>query len=208
MVEYLKITVCVTLLLLIIGFIYFYIKRSRCFRKCRRYDRSTESKSRSSSSIFLIWLKMKNCGGRLHFLFILADSLLVKRDTRKTRSDQQEVEWLQLQFHDAEQEMIWRPHELETKMTNPPNKPDNRIFNHTAGSMIGLAIGDALGAHVEFRPHDYLVEHPVTDFEAGGTWGLEKGQVIGFHPNRSFPKDESFFFFFCSSLMTHQWHSV
>lgn len=41
-----------------------------------------------------------------------------------------------------------------------------------------MAMGDALGAHVEFRPHDYLLEHPVTDLSSGGTWGLEKGQVI------------------------------
>ena len=44
--------------------------------------------------------------------------------------------------------------------------------------MIGLALGDALGAHVEFRPYQYLVEHPVKDLQAGGTWGLEAGQVI------------------------------
>ena len=40
-----------------------------------------------------------------------------------------------------------------------------------------MSLGDALGAHVEFRPRDFLVEHPVTDLESGGTWGLEKGQV-------------------------------
>jgi hypothetical protein len=41
-----------------------------------------------------------------------------------------------------------------------------------------MALGDALGAHVEFRPHAYLKAHPVKDLEGGGTWGLEKGQVI------------------------------
>jgi ADP-ribosylglycohydrolase len=44
--------------------------------------------------------------------------------------------------------------------------------------MIGMAIGDALGAHVEFRPQSYLEENPVKDLQGGGTWGLEKGQVI------------------------------
>jgi ADP-ribosylglycohydrolase len=44
--------------------------------------------------------------------------------------------------------------------------------------LIGLALGDALGAHVEFRPRQYLVENPVKDLQPGGTWGLKKGQVF------------------------------
>ena len=44
--------------------------------------------------------------------------------------------------------------------------------------MMGLALGDAVGAHVEFRPHQYLVDNPVTDITGGGTWGLEKGKVM------------------------------
>ncbi|CAF2065061.1 unnamed protein product [Rotaria magnacalcarata] len=44
------------------------------------------------------------------------------------------------------------------------------------GSLIGLAIGDALGASVEFRPHSYLQENKVTDMQEGGTWGLKAGQ--------------------------------
>ncbi|CAF1507712.1 unnamed protein product, partial [Adineta steineri] len=43
-------------------------------------------------------------------------------------------------------------------------------------SIIGMSLGDALGAHVEFRPRKFLLEHPVEDLEGGGTWGLEKGQ--------------------------------
>ncbi|CAF3578533.1 unnamed protein product [Rotaria sp. Silwood1] len=43
--------------------------------------------------------------------------------------------------------------------------------------MFGLLLGDALGAHVEFRPHAYLLANPVSDLQSGGTWGLEKGQV-------------------------------
>ncbi|CAF3463498.1 unnamed protein product [Rotaria sp. Silwood1] len=42
--------------------------------------------------------------------------------------------------------------------------------------MFGLVVGDALGAHVEFRPHSYLVANPVRDLVGGGTWGLQQGQ--------------------------------
>jgi ADP-ribosylglycohydrolase len=45
---------------------------------------------------------------------------------------------------------------------------------------MGMAIGDALGAHVEFQSHEYLVAHRVVDLESGGTWNLSKGQVISF----------------------------
>lgn len=43
-----------------------------------------------------------------------------------------------------------------------------------------MALGDALGAHVEFRPHTYMKANPVTDLVGGGTWGLQKGQVLKF----------------------------
>ncbi|CAF3707447.1 unnamed protein product [Rotaria sp. Silwood1] len=72
--------------------------------------------------------------------------------------------------------------------------PDSRILPHqilcsaaplnltsmelkrVVGSLVGLAVGDALGASVEFRPRQYLVDHPVKDMESGGTWGLRAGQ--------------------------------
>ena len=41
-----------------------------------------------------------------------------------------------------------------------------------------MALGDAVGARMEFRPYSYLKEHPVTDLQGGGTWSLEKGKVI------------------------------
>jgi hypothetical protein len=44
-----------------------------------------------------------------------------------------------------------------------------------------MALGDALGAHVEFRPRQYLLSNPVNDLEGGGTWGLRPGQVWCFH---------------------------
>ncbi|CAF4580363.1 unnamed protein product, partial [Didymodactylos carnosus] len=39
-----------------------------------------------------------------------------------------------------------------------------------------LALGDALGAHVEFRPYSYLQANPVLTLTGGGTWGLSVGQ--------------------------------
>lgn len=62
-------------------------------------------------------------------------------------------------------------------MEPPPTLDDAELLDQITGSMLGMAIGDALGAHVEFRPHEYLVEHPVTELDSGGTWGLAKGQV-------------------------------
>jgi len=53
---------------------------------------------------------------------------------------------------------------------------DPVIHDRILGSLIGLAVGDALGASVEFRPRQYLVEHPVHDMMTGGTWGLRAGQ--------------------------------
>jgi hypothetical protein len=46
-----------------------------------------------------------------------------------------------------------------------------------AGSMLGLAVGDANGAATEFKPYEHLRAHPVKEMIGGGTWGLEKGQV-------------------------------
>ena len=50
------------------------------------------------------------------------------------------------------------------------------MLRRIQGSILGLAIGDALGAPVEFRPHGYMVENPVSDMQDGGTWGLKAGQ--------------------------------
>ena len=50
------------------------------------------------------------------------------------------------------------------------------MLSKIQGSLIGLAIGDALGAPVEFRPRTYLEAFPVSDMQAGGTWGLAAGQ--------------------------------
>lgn len=64
-------------------------------------------------------------------------------------------------------------------MKEPSSPSDERIIlDRIQGSMIGTAIGDALGAVVEFRPRQFLIQNPVTDLQSGGTWGLKKGQVM------------------------------
>ncbi|CAF0975575.1 unnamed protein product [Didymodactylos carnosus] len=68
-------------------------------------------------------------------------------------------------------------------MQDPPGSVNEDILDRIQGSMVGMALGDALGAHVEFRPRQYLLEHPVTDLQGGGTWSLNKGQVSSLHMN-------------------------
>ncbi|CAF1051476.1 unnamed protein product [Rotaria sordida] len=82
--------------------------------------------------------------------------------------------WLVLQYNSNGKIMI--PHELEKYMIDPPENIDSTILDRIHGSMIGMALGDALGAYVEFRSHQYLLKNPVTDLQAGGTWGLNKGE--------------------------------
>jgi ADP-ribosylglycohydrolase len=71
------------------------------------------------------------------------------------------------------------PHEIELGL--PPDFYEDRFYedsvaNRFVGSIVGLAAGDALGASVEFRPHQFFTDHPVRDMEGGGTWGLKAGQ--------------------------------
>ncbi|CAF1132603.1 unnamed protein product [Adineta steineri] len=84
--------------------------------------------------------------------------------------------WLNCQYYDLEKTKIKRPNEIENEMEDPPEINNKEILNRIQGSIIGMALGDALGAHVEFRPRSYLLEHPVNDLQGGGTWGLEIGQ--------------------------------
>ncbi|CAF0835890.1 unnamed protein product [Adineta ricciae] len=67
------------------------------------------------------------------------------------------------------------PHEIA--LSSPPNIDiQGTQVRRFIGSIFGLAVGDALGARVEFRPYEYLVNNPVKDMKGGGTWGLEAGQ--------------------------------
>lgn len=87
------------------------------------------------------------------------------------------MSWLELQFLDERKTSIKMPHDLQTILQLPATASDQTVLRQVSGSLLGLAIGDALGAHVEFRPREYLLKHPVGDLCSGGTWGLEKGQV-------------------------------
>ena len=70
------------------------------------------------------------------------------------------------------------PEDLQAMIEDPPTDANDIILDRIQGSMVAMALGDALGAHVEFRPRQYLIENPVLDLEGGGTWGLKKGQVF------------------------------
>ncbi|CAF1027726.1 unnamed protein product [Adineta steineri] len=50
------------------------------------------------------------------------------------------------------------------------------ILSRIQGSLIGLAVGDALGAAVEFRSNAYMQKNRVKEMQGGGTWGLQAGQ--------------------------------
>ncbi|CAF3356614.1 unnamed protein product [Rotaria socialis] len=95
---------------------------------------------------------------------------------RKNEYSASDKSWLNRQYHDDSKQMIMTPEDLETKVQYPASSCDRSILNRVEGSMLGMALGDALGAHVEFRPRQYLEENPVQDLQEGGTWGLKKGQ--------------------------------
>ncbi|UJR38829.1 hypothetical protein I4U23_031494 [Adineta vaga] len=52
----------------------------------------------------------------------------------------------------------------------------NLILDLLDWCTVGLAIGDALGASLEYRPPQYWLAHPITDIVGGSTWRLEAGQ--------------------------------
>ncbi|CAM2714924.1 unnamed protein product [Rotaria socialis] len=92
-------------------------------------------------------------------------------------------QWLYPQYHDTQRIKIKRPDELEQEMKDPPENIDKSILDRIQGSMLGMALGDTLGAPVEFEPPEYLIENPITDLQEGGTWGLKKGQTLFFMIN-------------------------
>ncbi|CAF4813518.1 unnamed protein product, partial [Rotaria magnacalcarata] len=62
-------------------------------------------------------------------------------------------------------------------LVSPPSQSlDSTKVDRFKGSLMGMAVGDALGASVEFRPRQYLLDHPVSNMQSGGTWGLQAGQ--------------------------------
>ncbi|CAF0983433.1 unnamed protein product [Rotaria sordida] len=67
------------------------------------------------------------------------------------------------------------PGDIKIVWPTVKSKDTDTLYRIT-GSLVGLAVGDALGASVEFRPQQYLAAYPVTDMVAGGTWGLQAGQ--------------------------------
>jgi hypothetical protein len=107
-------------------------------------------------------------------IFIKTNQITERHPTCQFESDKS---WLDCQYHDLESTLIRKPDEIENEMEDPPINYDEKILDRIQGSMFGLTLGDALGAHVEFRPRGYLVENPVEDLQGGGTWGLQKGQV-------------------------------
>ncbi|CAF0944913.1 unnamed protein product [Rotaria sordida] len=107
----------------------------------------------------------------------------------------QKKPWLNCLYHSNDKESIMTPEDLQTVMKNPPVNVDDAILDRVQGSMVGMALGDALGGHVEFRPRQYLLQHPVRDLVGGGTWGLKKGQ---------FTDDTSMALCLASSLVIHR----
>ncbi|CAF1331207.1 unnamed protein product [Rotaria sordida] len=94
------------------------------------------------------------------------------------QEDKKNKRWLECQFHDADQTSIKKPDELgiSEKGFAPLQEINPDLVDRIQGSMFGLVVGDALGAHVEFRPNSYLTANPVKDLVGGGTWGLQQGQ--------------------------------
>ena len=106
-------------------------------------------------------------------------SIVTSKDTNDKECEVVKEHWTGLRFH-GDRSSIKMPHELEKDVPNVPSPPAEEVLDRVKGSMLGMALGDALGAYVEFRPHSYLLEHPVIGLEGGGTWGLKKGQVNQF----------------------------
>ncbi|CAF2636842.1 unnamed protein product [Rotaria sp. Silwood2] len=85
------------------------------------------------------------------------------------------------------------PHQI--LCTAAPLNSTSKELKRVVGSLVGLAVGDALGASVEFRPRQYLIDHPAKDMQNGGTWGLRAGQ---------WTDDTSMALCLASSLITHR----
>ena len=58
--------------------------------------------------------------------------------------------------------------------TDPMTAPKEDHLHRARGALLGLAVGDAIGTTVEFRPRGSF--KPLTDMVGGGPFGLEPGQ--------------------------------
>ncbi len=59
----------------------------------------------------------------------------------------------------------------------PPLQPDDQVPSLLAryrGALLGLAVGDALGTTLEFKPPGSF--EPITDMVGGGPFGLRRGE--------------------------------
>jgi ADP-ribosyl-[dinitrogen reductase] hydrolase len=54
------------------------------------------------------------------------------------------------------------------------NETDRNAIDRQRGALLGLAVGDALGAAIEFQPPSTF--EPVTGYRAGGPHGLAPGE--------------------------------
>lgn len=79
-----------------------------------------------------------------------------------------------IQFPNAKENLL--PDQIICESPPQQSLAETDKIDRIKGSLLGLAIGDALGASVEFRPRQYLEKHPVSSMQSGGTWGLDKGK--------------------------------
>ncbi len=66
-----------------------------------------------------------------------------------------------------------RPGAIETRAQEDHLRAIERIYDRSCGCLIGLAVGDALGTTLEFKPRD-TYRH-ITDMVGGGPFGLDAG---------------------------------
>ena len=62
----------------------------------------------------------------------------------------------------------------ESSNTDPMQAPKITLLQRAQGALLGLAVGDALGTTVEFKPRGTF--KPLTDMVGGGPFGLKPGQ--------------------------------
>jgi len=82
------------------------------------------------------------------------------------------------QYHDENQKVIVRLYELESSSHDSSISINANSLDGIRSSMIGLVLGDAVATYAEFRPHQYLIEHSVTELHVEGTCDFQKGQLM------------------------------